>query len=51
MITPTPVPLPDLTTVITHTTTFISSWTVFISAGLVVGLGAFGLRRLMRSGR
>ncbi len=44
-------PMPTLTDVITSVTTFIGSYTVYISAGLVIGLAGVALRRLIRAGR
>lgn len=41
----------SLTDVLTSVTGFVQDWSVFIIAGLVVGLGSTLLRRLIRSGR
>jgi hypothetical protein len=40
-----------LTDVLTAVTSFVSNWSIFIVAGLVVGLGSTLLRRLIRAGR
>lgn len=43
--------MPELTEVITAVTGFIGNYAVYISAGLIVGLGANALHRLVRAGR
>lgn len=40
-----------LTDVLTAVTSFVNDWSIFIVAGLVVGLGSTLLRRLIRAGR
>lgn len=43
--------MPTLTDVITAVTGFISTYAVYISAGLVIGLAGSALGRLIRAGR
>ncbi len=50
-MTPTPVPLPTLTEVITATSDFVADWAVFIAGGLIIGLAGVALSRLIRAGR
>jgi hypothetical protein len=41
----------QLSDVLSAVTSFVNDWSIFIVAGLVVGLGSSLLRRLIKSGR
>jgi type II secretory pathway component PulF len=43
--------MPSLTDILSAVTDFVSSYAVFFVAGLVVGIAAWAISRLTRSGR